>query len=146
MRQKTGGRSGSSSRPRPARAKPKVTGKPATINEYLARVSPDKRAALERLRRIIRATVPGAEECISYRLPAFRVGGRVALWFGAGANHCAFYPGAVVQDLGPAIAQYDTSKGTIRFQPDAPLPEALIRKLVRARIARSTARSGKDGK
>ena len=65
--------------------------KPKNIDEYLAAVSDDKRAALERLRKIIRTAVPKAEECISYQLPAFRLDGKCFVWFGAAANHCAIY-------------------------------------------------------
>jgi hypothetical protein len=65
--------------------------KPKNIDEYLAAMSDDKRAALERLRKIIRAAVPRAEECISYQLPAFRIDGKCFVWFGAAANHCAIY-------------------------------------------------------
>ena len=106
-----------------------------TVDEYLAALDDDKRAALERLRRTIRAAVPRAEECISYQLPAFRLDGRILVWFGAGANHCAFYPGAVVQAHVRELEDYETSKGTIRFQPDHPLPAALVRNLVKARVA-----------
>ncbi len=121
------------------RAQSKGKPKPATIDDYLARVSSDQRAALNRLRKAIRAAAPRAEECISYQLPAFRLDGRMLVWFGAGANHCAFYPGAVVQAFKRELLDYKTSKGTIRFQPDHPIPAALVRKLVRARIAqRST--------
>ncbi len=111
-----------------------MTHKPKTIDEYLAALSDDKRAALEKLRRAIKAAAPKAEECISYQLPAFRLNGRMLVWFGATANHCAFYPGAVVEAHKADLKGYDTSKGTIRFQPDHPLPAALVRKLVRARI------------
>jgi len=111
-----------------------------TIDDYLARVSDDKRAALERLRRTIQSIVPRAEECISYQLPAFRLDGRVLVWFGAGAKHCAFYPGGIVPGFERELKDFDTSKGTIRFQPDRPLPAALVRKLVNARIARVGAR------
>ena len=113
--------------------------KPATIDEYLAALSAEKRAALQRLRRIIQAAAPRAEECISYQLPAFRVDGRCFIYFGAAAEHCAIY-GAV----GPPLAElkdYDTSKGTIRFRPDRPLPAALVRKLVKARLDRQAATS-----
>jgi len=119
--------------------KPKSKAKLTTIDEYLATLSDDKRAALERLRKTIRAVAPRAEECISYQLPAFRLDGKVLVWFGAAANHCAFYPGAVVEDLKDELEDYDTSKGTIRFQPDAPLPATLVRKLVKARIAKNAA-------
>src|SRR5207249_242280 len=71
-----------------------MRGKPETIDEYLAPLSGEKRAALEKLRRAIRSVAPGAEECISYNIPAFRLGGRLLVGFGAAANHCAFYPGA----------------------------------------------------
>jgi uncharacterized protein YdhG (YjbR/CyaY superfamily) len=117
--------------------KPKIRAK--TIDEYLAALSNDKRAALERLRQTIRAAAPGAEECISYQLPAFRLHGRMLVWFGATANHCAFYPGAVVEAHKDQLKAYDTSKGTIRFQADHPLPAALVRRLVKARIAKNAA-------
>ena len=118
------------------RSKPKAK----SIDEYLAALPSDKRAALERLRKTIKAAVPRAEECISYQLPAFRVDGRVFVWFGAGARHCAFYPGAVVTAFKKELAAYETSKGTIRFQPDDPLPAALVRKIVKARLVQHTAK------
>jgi len=121
------------------RAKSRIKTKIGAIDRYLAALSSDKRAALERLRRTIRAAAPGAEECISYQLPAFRLDGKVLVWFGAGANHCAFYPGAVVEAYKAELEDYDTSKGTIRFQPDNPLPAGLVRKLVKARIAKNAA-------
>ena len=110
--------------------------KAKTIDNYLASLNDDKRAALERLRKVIRAAAPKAEECISYGLPAFRLNGRPLVALGAAANHCAFYPmsGSTVGALKRELKAYDTSKGTIRFQTDKPLPIALVRKLVRARI------------
>src|SRR3984893_18636634 len=115
---------------------PKPRIKARTIDEYLAALSDDKRAALERLRKSILAAAPGAEECISYGLPAFRLDGRMLVWFGASANHCAFYPGAVVEAHKDDLKDYDTSKGTIRFQPANPLSASLVRKLVKARITK----------
>ena len=122
------------------RSRRRVNAKIRTIDEYLSALSSDKRTALERLRRTIRAAAPRAEECISYQLPAFRLDGRMLVWFGAAANHCAFYPGAVVEDHKDELEDFETSKGTIRFQPDDPLPAALVRKLVKACIARNAAR------
>ena len=122
----------------------RTTGKQAkatTVDEYLARRSDDKRGALERLRRTIKAAAPRAEECISYQLPAFRLDGRMLVWYGAGANHCSFYPGAIVEAHKADLQRYETSKGTIRFQPNAPLPAALVKKLVKARIAANAART-----
>jgi uncharacterized protein YdhG (YjbR/CyaY superfamily) len=115
---------------------PKPRIKARTIDEYLAGLSDDKRAALQRLRRAIRAAAPKAEECISYQLPAFRLNG-VLVAFGATSNHCAFYPmsSSTVAAYKDELKDYHTSKGTIRFQPDKPLPIALVRKLVKARIA-----------
>jgi uncharacterized protein YdhG (YjbR/CyaY superfamily) len=107
-----------------------------SIDEYLAPLPADKRAALQWLRRQIKAAAPDAEECISYGIPAFRLDGKLLVHFGAAAKHCAFYPGAVVERFAGELAGYDTSKGTIRFPPDAPLPAALIRAIVRAQIAR----------
>ena len=112
-----------------------MTRKPRTIDEYLAGVSDDKRAALEKLRKAIKTSAPKAEECISYGVPAFRLGGKFLVGFGAGANHCSFYPGGTAMEpYREDLAGYDTSKGTIRFQPGAGLPLPLVRKLVRARM------------
>jgi uncharacterized protein YdhG (YjbR/CyaY superfamily) len=107
-----------------------------TVDEYLARVSDDKRVALQKLRKTIKAAAPRAEECISYQLPAYRLNGMLVA-FGATANHCAFYPmsASTVAAHREELKDYDTSKGTIRFQPDNPLPASLVRKLVKARIA-----------
>jgi uncharacterized protein YdhG (YjbR/CyaY superfamily) len=117
-------------------AKTKPATGPTTIDEYLARLDDDQRAALQRVREIVRKVAPKAEECISYQLPAFRVDGRCVLWFGAAARHCALY-GVHDQEL----HGYATSgRGTLRFTPDAPLPATLVRKLVKARIAQNAAR------
>jgi uncharacterized protein YdhG (YjbR/CyaY superfamily) len=111
--------------------------KPKTPDDYLAALSADKRAALEALRKAIRAAVPKAEECISYGVPAFRLNGKFLVAYGAATNHCAFYPGSVVQALKEELSNYDTSKGTIRFPADKPLPATLVRKLVKLRIAKT---------
>jgi len=117
------------------RAKSKGPAKPTTIDEYLAPLSDDRRDALQKLREAIRAAAPGVEECISYGMPAFRHNGRMLVWMGAAAGHCAFYPGGVVQAYEKELKAFETSKGTIRFQPDHPVPAALIRKIVKQRIA-----------
>src|SRR4051812_37613771 len=67
-----------------------------TFDGFLAALSQEKRSALEKLRKTIRATVPGAEECISYGIPAFRLGGKFLVGLGAGADHCSFYPGSAL--------------------------------------------------
>lgn len=113
-----------------------MSAKPQTIDEYLAPLSNEQRVALEKLRRAIKSAAPKAEECISYQLPAFRLGGRMLVAFGAWAHHCAFYPGAhPLKAYKDELKSYDTSKGSIRFQANSPLPATLVRKLVKSRIA-----------
>jgi len=123
-----------------------MAAKPKTIDEYLAALSEDKRAALEKLRKTIRAAAPKAEECISYQLAAFRQNGMLVA-FGATANHCAFYlmSSSTVEAHKDELKDYDTSKGTIRFQADKPLPVTLVRKLVKARIAENEKMGKKAG-
>jgi uncharacterized protein YdhG (YjbR/CyaY superfamily) len=111
------------------------------VDDYLAAVTPEKRAALQRLRRTIRSAAPKAEECISYGLPAFRHDGRMLIWFGAAARHCALYPGGIVSKFARDLEAYDVSKGTIRFTPARPLPDALVRKIVRARLREQAQRT-----
>ncbi|MGV3722966.1 MAG: iron chaperone [Actinomycetota bacterium] len=109
-------------------------------------MSDQQRAALQELRETIRAAAPDAEECISYQLAAFRQGGMLVA-FGATAKHCAFYlmSSSTVEAHQDELRAYDTSKGTIRFQAHQPLPAALVRKLVAARLAENeTARRGKS--
>jgi uncharacterized protein YdhG (YjbR/CyaY superfamily) len=119
----------------------KSVAKPKTIDEYLARLDDDQRRALQRLRKTIKEAAPKAEECISYQLAAFRQDGMLVA-FGATANHCAFYlmSASTVAAHEDDLEGYDTSKGTIRFHPDKPPPAALVRKLVKARLAENKAR------
>jgi uncharacterized protein YdhG (YjbR/CyaY superfamily) len=114
-----------------------ATAKPATIDEYLAGVPPDKRAALEKVRRAVHTAAPGAEECISYGMPAFRLHGKLIAGFRAATDHCSFHPmsGETIETLAAELTGYETSKGTIRFPADQGLPVTLVRKLVKARIA-----------
>lgn len=119
-----------------------ATTRTKTTASYLAALDDDQRAALEKLRKTIMAAAPKAEEYVSYGLPAFRLNGKPLVAFGAGAKHCAFYPmnGSTVKAFEKELTAFETSKGTIRFHPDKPLPAGLVRKLVRARIAENTAR------
>jgi uncharacterized protein YdhG (YjbR/CyaY superfamily) len=111
--------------------------KPTTIDEYLAGLSAENRGALQKVRRAVRAAAPEAEECISYGMPAFRLDGKLIAGFKAAANHCSFHPmsGDTVATLEADLRGYETSRGTIRFDPRVGLPAALVRKLVKARIA-----------
>ncbi len=108
--------------------------KPQNHDDYLAGLSEEKRKALQKLRKTIRAAAPKAEECISYGIPAFRLNGKFLMAYAAAANHCAFYPGSVLQTLRKELSAYDTSKGTIRFPAEKPLPASLVRKVVQLRI------------
>ena len=111
------------------------------VAAFLAAQPEETRTALEALRQTIAAAAPGAVEAIGYGVPAFTYRGRPLISYGAGKSHCAFYiqSPAVMDAHRDELAADDTSKGTIRFAPDAPLPEALVAKLVRARIAETDA-------
>jgi uncharacterized protein YdhG (YjbR/CyaY superfamily) len=119
-----------------------MTAKPQTHEDYLTDLSDDERTALEHLRRTIRDAAPGVEECISYQLPAFRLDGKLLVGYGATAKHCAFYlmSSSTVEAHKEELKDFDTSKGTIRFQADEPLPTSLVRKLVTARIVENSGR------
>ena len=97
---------------------------------------------LEQLRKTIRSVAPRAEEYIGYGLAAFRLDGKPLVAIGASANHCAFFPmnGTTVAAFKRELDGYDTSKGTIRFDDERPLPRALVRKIVKARIAENAAK------
>jgi uncharacterized protein YdhG (YjbR/CyaY superfamily) len=107
------------------------------VDAYLAGVEEPKRSTLEALRRSIRAVVPDAEECISYGMPAFRVGGKVVAGFAAFKNHLAYLPhsGDVLTGLGDLLNGYERTTGSLHFAVDEPLPDDLVRRLVDAKLA-----------
>jgi uncharacterized protein YdhG (YjbR/CyaY superfamily) len=109
----------------------------AEIDARLAALPVDKRAALQALRETIAAVAPHAVEAISYAMPAFRYRGRPLVAYNAATAHCSFYPmsPSVIEAHAARLAGYDTSKGTIRFRPDSPLPRDLVESIVRARMA-----------
>jgi uncharacterized protein YdhG (YjbR/CyaY superfamily) len=112
--------------------------KPAkTIDAYLESVTAEQRAALKKLRAQIRAIVPRAEECISYRLPAFRLDGKIVAGFAARAKACSYYPfsGRTLRTLAKDVAGYDKTLGALHFDAKKGLPTPLVRKLLKARIA-----------
>jgi uncharacterized protein YdhG (YjbR/CyaY superfamily) len=110
---------------------------PTTIDAYLAKIRGPKRAALDDLRKTIRAAVPKAEECISYRIPAFRLDGRIVAGFAATAKGCSYFPfsGSTLRTLAGELEDYEQTKSSLHFDPAAPLPRTLVRKLIKARIA-----------
>jgi uncharacterized protein YdhG (YjbR/CyaY superfamily) len=110
--------------------------KPRSHDEYLAALGENKRYPLEKLRKDIKAAAPRAEECISYGIPGFRLNGKLLVSYGATAKHCAFYPGSTLHAFKKKLKGYDASgKGTLRFPAEEPLPSALVRQIVKARIA-----------
>jgi uncharacterized protein YdhG (YjbR/CyaY superfamily) len=125
---------------RTRRSRSSAYGSAKTIDEYLARVEPEQRAALEALRQVIRKAAPRAEEIITYGIPAFRQNGFL-IAFAASAKHCSLHPmtNHTVADFAKDLAGYSTSTGTIRFTPDKPLPATLVKKIVKARIEENEA-------
>jgi uncharacterized protein YdhG (YjbR/CyaY superfamily) len=117
------------------------SGSTSEVDEFLAGVPLDARAALEKIRGTIRKAAPEATERIGYGIPMFYQEGPL-VGFGATKNHCAFYvmSPAVMEANRDELQRFDTAKGTIRFSADNPLPAALVRKLVKARIAENHAR------
>ena len=108
-----------------------------TIDDYLAGVAPQSVALLQKLRQTIHALVPEVEECVSYGLPAFRYRGKVIAGFAATSNGCSYYPfsGSTLGTLAPALEGYSQTKSALHFGPTRSLPVALVRKLLKARIA-----------
>jgi uncharacterized protein YdhG (YjbR/CyaY superfamily) len=118
------------------RSAAKGTGAPKNVDEYLAGVPEPARSMMNEIRAAIRSAVPPeATETISYRIPAFKHNG-VLVWFAAFSNHCSLFPTAsVVEAFKNELKGFSTSKGTIHFPTDKPLPVALVKKLVKARVA-----------
>lgn len=113
------------------------------VDEYLAGVPKEARATLEKLRKTIKAAAPMASEGISYQMPMYKHHGMV-IGFAAFKNHCSIFPGAAVMDeYKEELKRYSTSKGTIRFTIEKPLPAALVKKLVKARVAENEVRASK---
>ena len=114
------------------------------VDEYLARVREPARSSLGKMRAAIRSVVPReATEVISYRIPAFRHN-VVLVWYAAFADHVSLFPTAsVIEAFKDELAELKTSKGTIRFPTDRPLPVALIKRIVKARVAQAESKKGR---
>ena len=109
----------------------------AEVEAYLARVPEPARTTLEKMRAMIRAAAPKeATEAISYKIPSFQYKGGL-VWYAAFKHHCSFFPmdHSLAEEFAEELKQYKTSKGTIQFPVDNPLPKALVARIVKARVA-----------
>ena len=115
---------------------------PTTVDDYMAALPDERRAVLEELRRAIRAAAPEATESIAYQMPAFRANGQFLVSCAAFKAHYSLFPAsdAVVEALGEELRPYLAGKGTIRFRVDAPIPVALVERIVAVRLAETAAR------
>jgi uncharacterized protein YdhG (YjbR/CyaY superfamily) len=122
----------------------KGSGAPKNVDEYLAGVPEPARSTLNKMRAAIRSAVPPeATETISYGMPAFKHKG-VLVWFAAFSTHCSLFPtAAVIETFKNELKGFSTSKGTIHFPTDKPLPTALVKKLVKARVAQNESKKGR---
>ena len=115
------------------------------VEAYLAKLGPKERAALERVRALVLEAVPGAVERMSYGMPAVKLDGKGVAGYAAFKGHLSYFPMSsnVVPLLAAELEGFTTSKGTIQFTLDKPLPAALVRKLVKARLAELQAGKGR---
>jgi uncharacterized protein YdhG (YjbR/CyaY superfamily) len=111
---------------------------PKSVDEYLAGIPEPARSTLNKIRAAIRSSVPPeTTETISYGMPAFKYK-KVLVWYAAFSNHCSFFPTAsVIEAFKEELTRFSTSKGTIQFPIDRPLPTALVRKMVKMRLMRN---------
>ena len=118
----------------------RTSSRPKNVDEYLEDVTPGERRVLERLRRTIRKACPKAEEVISYGMPAYKYHGMLA-WFTAHENHCGLYvrPGSI-KALEKELEPYRSSKSTIRFTVERPLPDKLVTKIIKESARANTER------
>lgn len=114
---------------------------PSSVDDYLAALPEEQRAALEKVRSTIKSAAPEASETISYGMPSFRLHGRGLISYAAFKHHCSLFPGrAIMEALGDELKPYFSGKATLRFQPDKPIPAAMVKKIVKIRLEQFAAR------
>ncbi len=118
---------------------------PTSVDDYLAALPDDRRAAVEELRRTIRAAAPEATELISYLMPAFKSHGQFLVSYAAFKQHYSLFPAseAVIEACGDELTPYLSGRGTIRFPASQPIPAALVTKIVKVRFAENAARGAR---
>jgi len=114
------------------------------VDAYIAKQRTDLQAVLKRVRHIIRKTLPGAEETLSYQIPAYRLHGEYVVYFAGWSQHWSLYPVTerTQAAVGSGLAPYKVSKGTVRFPLAEPVPESLVVRIVRALAKAAKARAG----
>jgi uncharacterized protein YdhG (YjbR/CyaY superfamily) len=107
------------------------------VDDYLAKVLPQQRAALDRLRLQLHRLLPDADETISYGMPAFKIGDRAVVWFAGWKAHCSIYPltASFLRSHADELKGFRRTKGSLHFTPDKPVPDTLLAALVRERLA-----------
>jgi len=115
------------------------------VSSYLASLPPDARRALRTIRRVVKDAAPGAVESISYGIPAYKLDGRVLVYFAAWRAHTSLYPmtASIRRTFAADLKRYKTSKGTVQFPLDQPVPATLVRRLVKARVAELKPKAGR---
>lgn len=117
-----------------------------TVAEYIAALPKPARARLQELRKIIRLSVPQAEDAISYNIPAFKIDGSPLVWYAAFKEHVGLYPKAsVIAAFKTKLAAYKTSKGAIQFPLEKPIPVRLVKSIIRFRLKENAAKSWGHG-
>ena len=107
------------------------------VEKFLSAVPEPQQSTLRALRAMVKELLPLGEDAISYGVPAVKLNGKAIAGYASAKNHCSYFPhsGQIIEDLSADLAQYDCSKGTLRFATNKPLPKALVKKLIRARLS-----------
>jgi len=118
---------------------------PTSVEDYMAALPEDRRAAMEELRQTIRAAAPEADETISYLMPTFKTHGQFLVSYAAFKNHYSLFPAsdAVIEALGDELTPYLAGKGTIRFPADTPIPAGTVGKIVKVRLEENAERASR---